>query len=112
MRARAPYVYERNQFGQREGEFLNTEENFKAQVMRGDGELATRMRELDWSQLPAGPVSTWSEALRPSVSICLGSRHAIEIWWGPQYLRFYNDPYRPFLGTTKHPRFIGRPGQE
>lgn len=80
--------------------------------MRGSGELAARMRALDWSQLPAGPVCTWPESLRAAVSLCLASRHAIEIWWGPQYLRFYNDAYRPILGETKHPQFIGKPGKE
>ena len=80
--------------------------------MHGNGEMASLMRDLDWSQLPAGPVSTWPVPLRTSVSICLGTAHPIEIWWGPQFLRFYNDAYRPFLGETKHPQFIGRPGQE
>jgi signal transduction histidine kinase len=90
----------------------NLEEECKSQVMRGDGEMSALMRGLDWSGLPAGRVCEWSETLRTVVSLCLGSRHAIEIWWGPEYLRFYNDAYRPILGATKHPQFIGRPGQE
>lgn len=70
------------------------------------------MRSLDWSQTPVGQVATWPQSLRTAVSICIGSRHPIEIWWGPQYVRFYNDAYRPILGTDKHPQFLGRPGRE
>jgi len=91
---------------------VTAEAHLKALLMRGTGEMASRMRDLDWAALPAGPVSSWPEELRSAVSICLASRHAIEIWWGPEYLRFYNDAYRPILGATKHPQFIGRPGQE
>lgn len=88
------------------------EEQLRALVMRGQGDMAVRMRALDWTQLPSGPVTSWPEELRTAVSLCLASRHAIEIWWGPEYLRFYNDAYRPILGATKHPQFIGRRGQE
>ncbi len=81
-------------------------------LFAGNGEMATLMRSLDWSTTPVGPVSGWSQSLRTAVSICLGSRHPIEIWWGPEYLRFYNDAYRPILGASKHPQFLGCPGRE
>ena len=97
--------------GQHEFE-TSEEERCKAETLRGEGEISTLMRALDWSTLPAGPVCSWPASLRTLVSTCLGSRHPIEIWWGPEYLRFYNDAYRPILGDTKHPQFIGRPGQE
>lgn len=91
---------------------ISDEVGCKAQILRGEGETATLMPALDWSMLPAGTVSSWPASLRTIVSTCLGSRHPIEIWWGPEYLRFYNDAYRPILGDTKHPQFIGQPGQE
>ncbi|WP_437875774.1 sensor histidine kinase [Sorangium sp. So ce513] len=80
--------------------------------LAGDGEMAQLMRDLDWSRTPVGPVATWPQSLRTAVGICLASRHPIEIWWGPEYARFYNDAYRPILGATKHPQFLGRPGRE
>jgi hypothetical protein len=80
--------------------------------LAGGGEMGASMRALDWSTTPVGPVSDWPQSLRTAVSICLGSGHPIEIWWGPQYVRFYNDAYRPILGSGKHPQFLGRPGQE
>ncbi|RKG86598.1 sensor histidine kinase [Corallococcus terminator] len=83
-----------------------------APFLAGDGEMARRMREFDWANCPVGPVDQWPQSLRTAVSICLASRHPIEIWWGPQFARLYNDAYRPFLGAHKHPQFLGRPGWE
>lgn len=74
--------------------------------------MGALMRSLDWSDTPVGAVESWPQSLRTAVSICLGSRHPIEIWWGPEYVRFYNDAYRPILGANKHPQFLGRPGRE
>lgn len=83
-----------------------------APFLASDGEMAALMRAHDWSTSPAGPVEQWPQSLRTLVSICLASRHPIEIWWGPEYARFYNDAYRPILGAAKHPQFLGRPGRE
>ncbi|RKH16112.1 PAS domain-containing protein [Corallococcus sp. CA047B] len=83
-----------------------------APFLTGDGEMARRMREFDWASCPVGPVEQWPQSLRTAVSICLSSRHPIEIWWGPQFARLYNDAYRPILGVHKHPQFLGRPGWE
>jgi signal transduction histidine kinase len=70
------------------------------------------IRATDWSKTPLGPIESWPPSLRTAVSICLGSRHPIVLWWGPERWMFYNDGYRPMLGDTKHPQFLGRPGQE
>ncbi|MDB5986457.1 MAG: chemotaxis protein CheY [Nevskia sp.] len=80
--------------------------------LAGSGEVAGLMRLKDWSQTPAGPIEHWPQSLKTALGICLGSRYPMEIWWGPQYLHFYNDAYRPILGASKHPQFIGSPGIE
>jgi histidine kinase/DNA gyrase B/HSP90-like ATPase len=60
-----------------------------------------------------GPISQWPQALRTAVSICLNSRFPMVLWWGrPAYTMFYNDAYRPVLGQTKHPGWLGRSGRE
>jgi PAS domain S-box-containing protein len=79
----------------------------------GDSEMDRLMRAHDWSATPVGPVGTWPQSLRTAVSICLGSRYPIVIWWGkPAYTTFYNDAYIPILGVTKHPGWLGRSGRE
>ena len=34
------------------------------------------------------------------------------IAWGPEFIQFYNDGYRPILGSTKHPAAMGRSTRE
>jgi len=69
------------------------------------------MRSLDWSNTLLGPVSSWPQSLRTSVSTCLNSRFAIVIWWGPELVMLYNDAYRDII-AGKHPRALGHPGRE
>ncbi|PYM95389.1 MAG: two-component system sensor histidine kinase/response regulator, partial [Candidatus Rokuibacteriota bacterium] len=77
----------------------------------GGGEMGALIRSLDWSRSPLGPIDTWPQSLRTSLGICLSSRFPMAIWWGPEIVQFYNDGYRPFLGT-KHPRSMGQRGDE
>jgi signal transduction histidine kinase len=81
--------------------------------LSGGGEMGERMRAFDWSTSPAGPPAEWPQSLKTAVSICIGSRYPIVIWWGhPEYTMFYNDGYIPVLGVTKHPGWLGRSGRE
>src|SRR5579883_2748922 len=78
----------------------------------GDSEMARRMRGFDWSPTQVGPVAGWPQSLRTAVSIMLASGYPMAIAWGPTYTWFYNDGYRPVLGSTKHPGALGKPGRE
>ncbi|HKR14521.1 MAG TPA: ATP-binding protein [Pyrinomonadaceae bacterium] len=81
--------------------------------LNGGGEMGARMRAFDWSSSPVGPAANWPQSLKTAVSICIGSRYPIVIWWGyPEYTMFYNDGYIPVLGVTKHPGWLGRSGRE
>ena len=80
-------------------------------VCAGSSEMAALMRATDWSKSPLGPFETWPQSLLTAISICLGSRHPIVLWWGPERIQFYNDGYRPMLGESKHPQFLGASGQ-
>ena len=81
-------------------------------TLAGGGEMGQRMREHDWSTTLVGPMSSWPQSLRTAVSICLASRFPIIIFWGPELVQFYNDAYRPILGTTKHPQALGQEAKE
>ncbi len=75
--------------------------------------MGERMRAFDWSSSPVGPAPDWPPSLKTAVSICIGSRYPIVLWWGhPAYTMFYNDGYIPILGVTKHPGWLGRSGKE
>jgi hypothetical protein len=79
--------------------------------LQGGGEMGMRMRELDWSATPLGPPETWPQSLRSTLSMLLPSKAQIILFWGPEFVVFYNDAYRPVFGA-KHPHMLGRPGHE
>jgi PAS domain S-box-containing protein len=81
--------------------------NLIESVFAGSGEMAARMRELDWSATPLGPVENWPQALRTCVRIVLDSAYPMNICWGPDYVNLYNDAYVLSMGA-KHPWALGR----
>jgi signal transduction histidine kinase len=71
------------------------------------GEL---IRAFDWSKTPIGGPERWSPALKTMLQIMLANRFPHILWWGPDYVQFYNDPYQPIPGA-KHPhRVLGQRG--
>src|SRR3982751_1532800 len=76
-------------------------------VIVGGGEMGTLMRGLDWTQASIGPPEKWPQSLRTAISIMLDSYFPMYIAWGHDYIQFYNDGYRPILGSTKHPAAMG-----
>ncbi len=71
------------------------------------GEL---IRAFDWAKTPIGAPESWSPALKTMLQIMLANRFPHILWWGAEYIQFYNDPYRPYPGT-KHPkRVLGQRG--
>jgi signal transduction histidine kinase len=76
-------------------------------VLNGGGEMGALMRAIDWSTTAVGPVRDWPQSLRTALSILLETGFPMYIAWGPDFTQFYNDGYRPILGSTKHPRAMG-----
>jgi signal transduction histidine kinase/DNA-binding response OmpR family regulator len=80
----------------------------KPDPLAGGGEMGALMRSIDWSQTAVGAVSSWPQSLRTALSILLETGFPMYIAWGPEFTQFYNDGYRPILGSTKHPAAMGR----
>lgn len=72
-------------------------------VLTGGGEMGALARSLDWSRTPTGPIDRWPQSLRTAVSILFESKFPMLLCWGPDFVQFYNDPFRPILGVSKHP---------
>lgn len=83
-----------------------------ANIFVDGGEMGALMRSLDWSQTLLGSVSQWAQSLKTTVSILLNSRYPMFLWWGTEYANLYNDAYRPILGKSKHPQFLGQSAKE
>ncbi len=70
--------------------------------VQGGGEMGRRIREFDWSQHPLGPLDTWPQSLRTTISLMLNSRFAMWLGWGEDFWFFCNDAYLPTLGLKKN----------
>jgi PAS domain S-box-containing protein len=71
------------------------------------GEMARRVREMDWSVTPLGESEAWPQSLKLSIAMILASGFPMAIRWGPELVLIYNDAYRPIL-RDKHPKALGR----
>lgn len=78
--------------------------------LAGDGEMARRIRETDWSDHPFGPIEQWPQSLRLALSICLNSAFPTAIYWGPELRLLYNDAWAPIPGP-RHPEALGAPAR-
>jgi len=65
------------------------------------------IRSMDWSGTPLGPIDSWPQSLRTTVSLCLASNFPIALAWGPKHVQIYNDGYWPICGE-KHPGSMGQ----
>jgi PAS domain S-box-containing protein len=74
--------------------------------------MADLIRAFDWSSTAVGPIDEWPDTLLTSVNLMLGTRHPMFLWWGDELIQFYNDAYRPSLGSDKHPKALGQHGRE
>lgn len=80
-------------------------------LTEGGGEMGKLIQAVDWNQSPVGPFEKWPQSLKTALSICLGSKFPMFVWWGKDLTVFYNDAYIPFTGL-KHPTYLGRPARE
>jgi His Kinase A (phospho-acceptor) domain/GAF domain len=89
----------------------DSESNRLAPEQQSDGEMARLIGEKDWSKTPVGAKEEWSPALKMMVDMLLANRFPLLLWWGSDYVQFYNDAYRPIPGA-KHPKSLGQPARE
>ena len=64
--------------------------------------MGALMRAFDWAKSVVGPIESWPQSLHTALSILLDSQYPMYIAWGPEFVEFYNDAFRPILGS-KHP---------
>ncbi len=65
--------------------------------LAGGGELGCLVATFDWAQTSIGPISTWPQSLKTSVSLILRSQVPIVMLWGA---------YSVFAGG-RHPQLLG-----
>jgi PAS domain S-box-containing protein len=81
-------------------------------IFSGGGDSGALMRSIDWSSTSVGDVAAWPQSLRTTLSILLDNAFGMAVAWGADFTFFFNDAYRPILGSTKYPGAMGRPIME
>ena len=61
--------------------------------------------------MPLGPAAGWPQELRFAVVAMLDSPYPVQLLWGPQRIRLYNDAFRRTL-ACRHPAGFGGPAAE
>jgi PAS domain S-box-containing protein len=81
--------------------------------LAGGGEMGELIRKKEWSKTLLGNPENWPQSLRISLAIILNSKFPMFLWWGPDLINFYNDAYRPSLGSNgKHPHILGERAED
>jgi signal transduction histidine kinase len=77
------------------------------------GEMSTRIRTFDWTKTSVGSFENWPQSLLTTLSILIHSKFPMILFWGNDYIQFYNDAYRPSLGNDdNHLKALGQKGEE
>lgn len=63
-------------------------------------------RSIDWSRTPLGPMAKWSSQLRSTANLVMYDPRPAVIFWGPDLVMVYNEPYVEILGGL-HPVCMG-----
>lgn len=74
--------------------------------LAGGGELGRLIATFDWTSTCVGPIRSWPQSLKTSVSLVLRSRVPMVMLWGADGVMIYNDAYSAFAGG-RHPRLLG-----
>jgi signal transduction histidine kinase len=77
----------------------------------GGGEMAKVIKAMDWSNTALGPMASWPQSLRTTVSLAQASNWPISLAWGTGHVQIYNDGYWPICGA-KHPGSMGQDFRE
>jgi len=75
------------------------------------GEASKNIDSYNWKETPIGPIEKWSSSLKINLGLVLNSQFPAVLFWGPDFITFYNDAYVPLI-PGKHPEALGKPAQD
>jgi len=84
----------------------------KYRFLVGGGEMGALIRAKNWNETSLGDPGEWPQSLKTALSIVLNSKFSMYLFWGPDFIGFYNDAYRNIWGENgKHPFVLGMPAK-
>lgn len=63
-------------------------------------------RNFKWGGTSLGPIEEWPADLRAMCNLIMASPHPAAMYWGPEHVAIYNEPYIMIAGN-KHPELMG-----
>jgi two-component sensor histidine kinase len=78
--------------------------------LNAGGEASREIMDFDWGSTSLGPIEEWPPVLKTTVALMLRSTFPKALAWGPEFITFHNDAFRPILGEK--PPAIGKPFNE
>ena len=88
------------------------ERKISTPAIYGTGEMAGLTRAFAWEKSSLGPIEQWHELLVTTVSTLLSCKTPMFLYWDDDLSQFYNDAYRPSLGSDKYPGALGQRGRD
>ncbi|MDB5893795.1 MAG: response regulator [Rhodoferax sp.] len=80
--------------------------------LSGGGEMGKFIRAHPWADSPLGEPAEWPSTLKTVVRLILTSNDPMLVFWGPEFIQFYNDAASGSLGSQRHPAALGKPAAE
>ncbi|MEE2951924.1 MAG: PAS domain S-box protein [Pseudomonadota bacterium] len=77
----------------------------------GEGEMARRIRSMNWATTPLGPIEHWPQSLRTALDMVLAMSRPASLFWDPGHIQLYNDAYVA-IAQDRHPTLLGAPVAE
>jgi hypothetical protein len=74
------------------------------------GKMAKLVDDQDWNSSPMGSMDTWSHALKTALVTISNSKLPTLVFWGNEFVVFYNDSFMEMLGSNNKEEFpFGQP---
>ncbi len=72
--------------------------------LQNSGEVGELVFQFDWAKTSIGSMDNWPLSLKITLANILHSAFPMFLFWGDDFLCFYNEAFRPSLGVNgKHP---------
>jgi PAS domain-containing protein len=77
--------------------------------LNGGGEMGKLIQNFNWDSTSLDTPENWPQNLRTIISMLLNSLFPMFLFWGDEYIQFYNDACLTSFGNTgKHPAALGQ----
>lgn len=90
----------------------NAASSWPQALLEGGSVNGRRLYERDWAKTAMGPIQSWPQSLRTTLLTCLESRSPTFVYWGRDFIQFYNDAGTKLMGAKDKPTAFGGPISE